>query len=104
MPSLALSMIVKNGMPHLEATLAAIAPYLDGYLVLDTGSTEEHAPPPSTRRALVSLGLLLVSLVAVVGLAKTLTPALEATLQSAQPALTVESFPACARPRLPPYG
>ena len=35
-------------------------------------------PPPSTRRALVSLGLLVVSLVAVVGLAKTLTPALEA--------------------------
>ena len=37
-------------------------------------------PPLSNRRALVSLGLLVVSLVAVVGLAKTLTltPALEA--------------------------
>jgi len=50
----------------------------DYFLPVDTGSTEEHVPPPSTRRALVSLGLLVVSLVAVVGLAKTLTPALEA--------------------------
>jgi Ca2+:H+ antiporter len=50
----------------------------DYFLPIDTGSTEEHAPPPSTRRALFSLGLLIVSLVAVVGLAKTLTPALEA--------------------------
>jgi Ca2+:H+ antiporter len=50
----------------------------DYFLPVDVGSTEEHAPPPSNRRALVSLGLLVVSLVAVVGLAKTLTPALEA--------------------------
>lgn len=50
----------------------------DYFLPVDTGSTEEHAPPPSTRRALVSLALLVVSLVAVVGLAKALTPALEA--------------------------
>jgi Ca2+:H+ antiporter len=50
----------------------------DYFLPIDVGSTEEHAPPPSNRRALVSLGLLIVSLVAVVGLAKTLTPALEA--------------------------
>jgi len=50
----------------------------DYFLPIDVGSTEEHAPPPSNRRALVSLGLLVVSLVAVVGLAKTLTPALEA--------------------------
>lgn len=38
---------------------------------------EEHAEPPSTRTALVSLGLLLVSLVAVVGDAKSVSPTLE---------------------------
>ncbi|MFL6124564.1 calcium:proton antiporter [Actinophytocola sp.] len=37
----------------------------------------DHAPPPTTRAALVSLGLLLVSLVAVVGLAKVESPAIE---------------------------
>ena len=39
---------------------------------------EEHANPPSARRALASLGLLLIALVAVVGLAKVETPAIEA--------------------------
>ena len=47
----------------------------------DTGLTadgEAYAPPPSGVAALISLGLLLVSLVAVVGLAKALTPAVDA--------------------------
>jgi Ca2+:H+ antiporter len=39
---------------------------------------EEHADPPSTGRALASLGLLVVALVAVVGLAKVETPAIRA--------------------------
>lgn len=39
---------------------------------------EAHAPPPSNAAALASLGILLVSLVAVVGLAKALTPAVDA--------------------------
>jgi Ca2+:H+ antiporter len=39
---------------------------------------EEHADPPSARRALASLGLLVVALVAVVGLAKVETPAIRA--------------------------
>jgi Ca2+:H+ antiporter len=39
---------------------------------------EEHADPPRTRQALASVGLLLVALVAVVGLAKVETPAIEA--------------------------
>jgi Ca2+:H+ antiporter len=38
---------------------------------------DEHATPPSDREALTSLGLLLVSLVAVVGLAKIESPAIE---------------------------
>ncbi|WP_346537727.1 ionic transporter y4hA [Micromonospora sp. DPT] len=42
-----------------------------------------HADPPSTRTALASLGLLLVSLVAVVGLAKTVSPAIEAGVAAA---------------------
>src|SRR4051812_6102361 len=37
----------------------------------------EHAEPPSDRAALISLGLLLVALVAVVGLAKVESPAIE---------------------------
>jgi Ca2+:H+ antiporter len=39
---------------------------------------EEHADPPSGQRALASLGLLLLALVAVVGLAKVETPAIQA--------------------------
>src|SRR5215218_6919380 len=42
------------------------------------GNEEAHAPPPSATVALVSLALLVASLVAVVGLAKALSPALEA--------------------------
>jgi Ca2+:H+ antiporter len=38
---------------------------------------DEHAAPPTHRQALASLALLLVSLVAVVGLAKVETPAIE---------------------------
>ncbi|WP_121252029.1 calcium:proton antiporter [Nocardioides ferulae] len=38
---------------------------------------DQHADPPPTRDALISLGLLLVSLVAVVGLAKLLSPTIE---------------------------
>ncbi|MGW0502281.1 calcium:proton antiporter [Micromonospora sp. NPDC003241] len=39
---------------------------------------EAHADPPSTRQAMASLGLLLVALVAVVGDAKSVSPAIEA--------------------------
>jgi Ca2+:H+ antiporter len=41
---------------------------------------EEHATPPTRQEALISLGLLLVALVAVVGLAKVESPAIEAGL------------------------
>ena len=49
----------------------------DYFLPVVVGSEEAHAPPPSSRTALVSAGLLLAALTAVVGLAKALTPALE---------------------------
>ncbi|GAA4421696.1 ionic transporter y4hA [Actinokineospora soli] len=44
---------------------------------------DDHADAPSTRTALVSLGLLLVCLVAVVGLAKTVSPTLESAVAAA---------------------
>ena len=45
---------------------------------LDPGSSDDqHSSPPSNRTAAISLGLLLVSLVAVVGLAKTLSYTIE---------------------------
>lgn len=43
---------------------------------------EEHAPPPSGRAAAASLGLLVVALVAVVGLAKMESPAIEAAVHA----------------------
>jgi Ca2+:H+ antiporter len=44
---------------------------------------EEHADPPSARAAAVSLVLLLVALIAVVGLAKVESPAIETGLAAA---------------------
>ena len=44
---------------------------------------DEHAEPPSGRTALVSLGLLMLSLVAVVGLAKVESPAIEDAVEAA---------------------
>ncbi|WP_405432990.1 calcium:proton antiporter [Micromonospora sp. NBC_00617] len=44
---------------------------------------EEHAKPPTTRAALISLGLLLVALIAVVGDAKTVSPTIEAAVAAA---------------------
>ena len=49
----------------------------DYFLPVQTGDEEAHAPPPTDRVAVLSAGLLLVSLVAVVGLAKILTPTVE---------------------------
>jgi Ca2+:H+ antiporter len=50
---------------------------------LPVGDDEEaHAPPPSNTVALVSAGLLLVSLVVIVGLAKVLTPTIELGVSS----------------------
>ena len=44
---------------------------------------EEHASPPSDRAALTSLGLLLLALVAVVGDAKAVSPAIESGVEAA---------------------
>ncbi|RYU14502.1 calcium:proton antiporter [Nocardioides iriomotensis] len=52
----------------------------DGDGVLDE---DEHADPPTGREAVLSLGLLLLALVAVVGLAKVESPAIEAGVAAA---------------------
>ncbi len=49
----------------------------DYFLAKARKNEDAHARPPSNRTALVSAGLLLAALVAVVGLAKALTPTLE---------------------------
>jgi Ca2+:H+ antiporter len=52
----------------------------DYFLGAETDDAGAHAPPPSNRTTIVSAGLLLASLVAVVGLAKSLTPRIESTV------------------------
>ena len=49
----------------------------DYFLPVKDDEAEAHAPPPSNTTAFLSAGLLLASLVAVVGLAKFLTPTVE---------------------------
>jgi Ca2+:H+ antiporter len=51
------------------------------YFLPIEGGEETHAPPPSLRTVLASTGLLLATLVAVVGLAKALTPTVEMTIE-----------------------
>lgn len=51
------------------------------YFLGDTGDNEDvHAPPPTVTTAALSAGILVVSLVAIVGLAKALTPTLESVI------------------------
>jgi len=49
----------------------------DYFLPEGRSSEENHAQPPSNMRAVVSGGLLLAALIAIVGLAKSLTPTIE---------------------------
>ena len=53
----------------------------DYFLPAESEREGAHAPPPTHRTALVSAGLLLAALVAVVGLAKSLTPVLESAVR-----------------------
>jgi Ca2+:H+ antiporter len=50
---------------------------------VDPGNPEIHAEPPSARQTWLSFTLLLISLVAVVGLAKVLSPAIERAVDAA---------------------
>jgi len=49
----------------------------DYFLPVQGDDDDAHAPPPTNMTAVISAGLLLVSLVAIVGLAKILTPTVE---------------------------
>jgi Ca2+:H+ antiporter len=49
----------------------------DYFLPVEGRGEKAHAPPPSNRMAVVSAGVLLVALVAIVGLAKSLSPMVE---------------------------
>jgi Ca2+:H+ antiporter len=53
----------------------------DYFLPAATSGEEEHASPPTGKEAFVSGVLLLISLVAVVGIAKTLSPSIEGALR-----------------------
>ena len=53
------------------------------YFLPEKGEEEAHAPPPPNKIAVLSSGLLLVSLVLVVALAKMLTPTLEQVIHRA---------------------
>jgi Ca2+:H+ antiporter len=53
------------------------------YFLPPGGGEDSHLPPPSARTAWLSLGLLLVSLVGVVGLAKVLSPVIQTAVNAA---------------------
>ena len=53
-----------------------------GVLDIEDVDGDGHADPPGDRETLLSVGLLLVSLVSVVGLAKVLSPTIESTVSS----------------------
>jgi Ca2+:H+ antiporter len=78
----ALASIVLYGMFVFTQTVR----HRDFFLpVTDEGAVvpeETHAPPPNARQTAASLGLLAVALVAVVGLAKVESPAIEAVVEA----------------------
>jgi Ca2+:H+ antiporter len=53
----------------------------DYFLPVASDQEEAHAPPPSDAAAWLCAGLLVVALIAIVGLAKTLTPTVESTIE-----------------------
>ena len=61
----------------------------DYFLPSEVEDEDSHASPPSRKTALTSFGLLAVSLIAVVGLAKSLAPSIEAGVAAASAPLAV---------------
>ena len=61
----------------------------DYFLPSDVGNEDSHAAPPSRKTAMTSFGLLAISLLAVVGLAKKLAPSIEAGIAAASAPLAV---------------
>jgi Ca2+:H+ antiporter len=52
----------------------------DYFLPAGGGDEGSHAPPPSANKVFLSIGLLLVALIAIVGIAKALTPSVESVI------------------------
>lgn len=81
-PRFSTSQLVFDGVVSLALYCSFIftqtVRHRDYFLPLEGEESESHTPPPPDRTALVSAGLLLVALAAVVGLAKALTPTVEA--------------------------
>ncbi len=79
-PEFTTSQLVFAGLASLAVygmfVLTQTVRHRDFFLPVD-GDEDDHADPPTSRTALTSLGLLLLSLVAVVGLAKVESPAIE---------------------------
>ncbi len=86
-PTLARSQLVFVGVVSLVLYLTFVfvqtVRHRDYFLVEDAASEDDHAPPPSAGATLASLGLLLVALVSVVGLAKVLSPVIEGVVARA---------------------
>jgi Ca2+:H+ antiporter len=92
-PTLARSQLVFVGVMSLVLYLTFVfvqtVRHRDYFLVEGPASGDEHAHHPSNGAALASLGLLLVALVAVVGLAKALSPDIERAVAAAGAPLAV---------------
>jgi Ca2+:H+ antiporter len=71
--ALYVSFVITQTVRHRDFFLPV---FVDGH----SADADEHAQPPSARAAWISLGLLLVALVAVVGLAKVESPSIEASV------------------------
>ncbi|TAJ83119.1 MAG: ionic transporter y4hA [Gallionellaceae bacterium] len=86
-PTLSSSQLVFVGVVSL--TLYAVFAFVqtvrhrEYFLPVEVEGEDYHATPPSAAVALMSLSLLFLSLVAVVGLAKTLAPSIEAAVEVA---------------------
>ena len=85
-PQLTFAAIASLGLYGLFVSVQTVR-HRDYFLPITTSGrvvdVEEHAAPPTDRQALTSLGLLLVALVAVVGDAKTISPAIESGVDAA---------------------
>jgi len=85
-PQLAFAAVASLGLYGLFVAVQTVR-HRDYFLPVtssgDLVGTEEHADPPTSRQALASLGLLLVALVAVVGDAKAVSPAIESGVDAA---------------------
>ncbi len=80
-PQLAQSQLIFEGIVSLVLYASFVfvqtVRHRDYFLPASTSTEEAHAPSPSNTTAIASAGLLLASLVAIVALAKSLTPTIE---------------------------